>query len=366
MADEKYISKIQMPGTDGQLYKIKDEGARELIETISAGSVVWAGVTTTELTDGGTTSTIIVNGKEVLAKKGLMAAYVPTGETQAREFIYNGEIWQELGGLGMLKAFAYADQGEVSITPEGSNASSSVSFAAHTKDKVLGEATTFSVSDANISFSGGSTATVLKSDVTATVPKTTGTTKYLKVAHSGTAATVNKGYTPSKKSLETASAATVTYAGEAGESASWSASVNNETLSFSWTTNTPTTLPTFGSQTVATGALKDGSDIVTGITTTGTTSVYPSVSLSTADSTSSGAIGYVASVTEDGTNNVSFATSGHTATAITDVGTGTVSGQSATASSTDLVDAITVLGAATAAAQKFTGTAGTHTVTPKT
>lgn len=84
----------------------------------------WLGVTTSELSDGSTTNPITINGESVTAVSGDIVQTT----TGAREFIFNGTAWQELGSsVGTLKAFAYADTGDVTITPKGSNASSSVS-----------------------------------------------------------------------------------------------------------------------------------------------------------------------------------------------------------------------------------------------
>lgn len=64
MADTQYISSMTLPSATGpQLYYIKDAEARELIETISAGSVVWGGITTTPLEDGSTATSIVIDGK---------------------------------------------------------------------------------------------------------------------------------------------------------------------------------------------------------------------------------------------------------------------------------------------------------------
>ena len=83
----------------------------------------WLGVTTTSLTDGSTTNPITIGGQSVTAVSGDIVQ-----DSNGQEFIFNGTAWQALGSsVGTLKAFAYADTGDVTITPKGSNASSSVS-----------------------------------------------------------------------------------------------------------------------------------------------------------------------------------------------------------------------------------------------
>lgn len=83
----------------------------------------WLGVTTTSISDGSTTNPITIGGQSVTAVSGDIV------QTSGRaEFIFNGTAWQELGtSVGTLKAFAYADTGEVTIKPKGSNSASAVS-----------------------------------------------------------------------------------------------------------------------------------------------------------------------------------------------------------------------------------------------
>jgi hypothetical protein len=83
----------------------------------------WLGITTTTLTDGSTTNPITINGNSVTAVSGDIVQ-----DSNGQEYIFNGTSWQAFGGsIGSLKAFAYVDTGTVTITPKGSNASSSVS-----------------------------------------------------------------------------------------------------------------------------------------------------------------------------------------------------------------------------------------------
>lgn len=339
-----YLSKITLPS--GNTYDIKDQGARDLIAELM-NYTEYLGVTTTILTDGSTTNPITINGESVTAVNGDIATY------NSDEFIFNGTVWQKFGDLSGLRAFAYADTGTVTIQPAGTNADSAVSFAAHT------------------------TASVLKDTVTATVPKTSSTTKYLTANASGaevqidtTAAAVTgyaspntetfvKSYPGSIKKLATTSIPNVTSVGTA---ANWSATVENETLTFSWTANTPATLGT--AITAATGKVAttdtNGDSVLIGLGTATTDTAIkslgtpstenvaktisvktqPNISLTSGDSTSTGAVSYVSAIGTSGTNNVTFNTSGNTAAAIT------------------------ALGAGTAAAQTFTGTSATHTVNP--
>ena len=232
----------------------------------------WLGVTTTALTDGATTNPIVISGNNVTAVNGDIVQTSGNG----LEFIFNGNLatpaWQQLGAsVGTLKAFAYADEGEATFTPGGSNAASAVTFSGGTTDNVLGADTTFT----------------------------------------NASSTVTLG-TPVTGALETASVAPF---GSAGTLPTWTATVANEELTFSWSAGT---LPAAGTNvTVATGQVvssdPSGDSVVTGMPSSGNTAAAQTITVGTNDS----------------------------------------------------VTAVTGVGTATAAAQVFTGTQQTITVTPK-
>lgn len=121
------ISKITLPS--GTTYDFKDATARSQIAALT-NYTAFAGVTTTELTDGSTTSTIVVGGNNVTAQTGMITTY------GGKEFIWNGSAWQEFGDLSALGNLAYADTASASYTPAGSisgsftGSSSSVSITA--------------------------------------------------------------------------------------------------------------------------------------------------------------------------------------------------------------------------------------------
>ena len=106
MADTKIISKVAV-GSDQ--YELRDLDAQSRIEALESYTD-YLGVTTTELTDGASTNPITIGGESVTAKKGNIANY------GAKEFIYNGTIWQEFGDLSALGALAYEDSAEVTGT----------------------------------------------------------------------------------------------------------------------------------------------------------------------------------------------------------------------------------------------------------
>lgn len=201
MAD---ISKITMPS--GTTYDIKDATARELIEEL-AGYSSFLGVTTTALSDGATTNPITVNEQSVTAKSGDIAAYGP------KEFIFNGSAWQEFGDLSGLGSLAFKNSATGSFTPNGNvnvtvtdNAQGDLSFIESVGLKIGGASTGNYTPGGTIS-----TPTITVTPSTTTVNSIT-----------------NVGTLPS-----------------------FTATVENEVLSFGWSAGT---LPTKGSNTtVATG-----------------------------------------------------------------------------------------------------------------
>lgn len=92
-------------------YDIKDAFARERISQLGE-ALYWMGVTTTELTDGGTTNPITVNGESVTAEVGGMAQYDGT------EYVWSGSAWQEIGHAN-FGALAFKSSAQGSITPAG-------------------------------------------------------------------------------------------------------------------------------------------------------------------------------------------------------------------------------------------------------
>lgn len=94
------IKKITLP--TGTTYDIVDQGARDLIDEMS-GYTDFLGVTTTALTDGATTNPIKINNVDVTAKKGNIATY------GSAEFIFNGTTWQAFGDLSGLGDLAFKD-----------------------------------------------------------------------------------------------------------------------------------------------------------------------------------------------------------------------------------------------------------------
>ena len=107
------ISKITLP--TGTTYDIKDATAREEIATIVGGNVVrFIGVSTTEITDGGSQTPTIAGWSDTV-KAGDICFY------GAAEFIWgNDSKWHETGDLSSLGSLAYKNSASGTITPSGS------------------------------------------------------------------------------------------------------------------------------------------------------------------------------------------------------------------------------------------------------
>jgi len=371
------VKELTLPS--GNSYYLKDEDVRnwigtgsssgaeyrisELEEEVAAlsNATHWLGITTTSLEDGSTTNPITINGESVTAVSGDIVQ-----DTNANEFIFNGTAWQQFGGsIGTLKAFAFVDTGTVTITPQGTNASSSVTFSGGTSDSVLGADTTFTNASSSVSFSGGTDDTVLGADTTFT--------------NSSSSVSFSGGTDDSVLGADTTftnASSSVSFSGQAdgklvqtsvpnvtsvGSAASWGATVDNEVLTFSWT---PDVVPTLGTAiSVATGDVSSTGTGDTVVTAVGTgTAAAQTITVGSNDT--------VTAITGIGTATAAAQTitvgSNDEVTAITDIGTGTAAAQTITVGTNDPVTAVTDIGTGTAAAQTFTGTQATHTVYPDT
>lgn len=241
------ISKITLPS--GTTYDIKDAQAREDIEAlqgIAAGGIQLVGKTTTAISDGSTTSTIVVNSANHNAIKGDLVFY------ESKEFVWDGSKWLEFGDMGSLGALAYKDSASTNYTPAGS-----VSQPTFTGTSLT--------STGNFTPAGGVTvSTKTTSNKTATVSKAaSGTATYTpegsvsKPTFTGSATSVSVTGTPtgsvSKPSITvTPTTETVNSITAVGTLPSWSATVANENLTIAWAAGT---LPTKGAnQSVMTAA----------------------------------------------------------------------------------------------------------------
>ena len=158
----KYLSKLTVGSTT---YDLKDSKAWSDIADIKSsitGAMHFLGTSTTALSDGlemvdsnpseGQIIEVTIAGVKyrkaapaqgddwVQLNSGDVATYKSSAEGAVElEFVYNDVThkWQEYGSTGSLKALAFKDNASASYTPAGTNASSSVSFSGTTSETVL-------------------------------------------------------------------------------------------------------------------------------------------------------------------------------------------------------------------------------------
>lgn len=106
------ISKITLPS--GATYDLKDAEARSQIQALTGGdAVVFMGVSTTAITDGGSQQPT-VGGETVTPAAGQLFFY------GTEEFIWGPDgKWHALGSLDSLGQLAYKDQATGNYTPSG-------------------------------------------------------------------------------------------------------------------------------------------------------------------------------------------------------------------------------------------------------
>ena len=235
------ISKITLPS--GTTYDIKDTTARSM----AGGGIQLKGTTTTALTDEATTNPITINGESYTAVNQDAVFY------GKKEFVFDGTKWHEFGDMSGLGDLATKDSVSATYTPAGSVSTPTITVTPSTTTKYV----------ASSSSGGGSaskeTVTVSKasSGTTTYTPQGsisvgTGTANY---TPAGSVGTPTITVTPSTVTKYVAGSSSGGGSVTAGSAASFTATVSNETLTLGWTANTPTavTLPTFSSQTIATG-----------------------------------------------------------------------------------------------------------------
>lgn len=174
MPDTKsYLSKVQLPS--GSIYHFKDADAWDKISDLESAitkAVHYAGITTTEVTDGSTVSTLIIDGESVTFTTDDAGAVVLYGE---REFIWNGAKWQEFGAAGSFGALAFKDSASGDYTPSGT-----VSVAVATTSNQTATVSTEEIDGSHAAtYTPAGSVTLTNENKTATVSKAaTGTATY--------------------------------------------------------------------------------------------------------------------------------------------------------------------------------------------
>lgn len=259
------IKQITLPS--GTTYDLRDSR----VDSIISQGTRWVGVTTTELADGSTTSTITIDGATHNAEIGDIASY------NNMEFIWNGTVWQEFGSTGSLKALAFKDSASGSVT--------------------VPKTYTFTGTSTSVSVSGTTTGSVseTKSNVSIS-PASSGTATYTPAGSVSVTPT-----TTSKYVAANATGGGSVTAGTAANCVLPTYTVSNEVLTItagSWTANTPTavTLPSFSKQTIATG-ITSSTFSGTGVRLVTDSQVLTGASFSGASMTSTGSVTATGGVT---------------------------------------------------------------------
>ena len=298
MADNPLISQVTIPsGSGSQTYDIKDSKARSDIATIYElieGGVNFIGVIADspahQISDGDTTNPVTI--KDGASTKSVTATAGDIVFQGTNEYIWDGTAWRAFGEATGLKAFAFADTGTASYTPQGSvskpsftGSSSSVSITATASDSgnytpagtistpsFTGSSSavtiTASASDSGNYTPAGSvsqptfTGTAFTSTGSVNIPTsaettltTSSTTLAVSKADSGTATYTPQGsVSGTAVTLNTTSVNSIT---AVGTLPSWSATVSGENLTFSWSAGT---LPTKGSATTVATSVKTVTD----------------------------------------------------------------------------------------------------------
>lgn len=139
MDDKKYLSKITL---GSNTYDLKDAEARQSIADIESsitGAMHYLGASSTAIADGDKTGPWTIDGVvyiasgtptsgQVLLKAGDVATY--DNGTKEMEFVWSGAAseWREYGSTGSLKALAFKDSATGDVTCAGTNAPSAVTF----------------------------------------------------------------------------------------------------------------------------------------------------------------------------------------------------------------------------------------------
>lgn len=155
------INQVTLPS--GTTYDLRDSR----VDSIISQGTRWVGVTTTALSDGSTTSTIVIDGASHTAEIGDITSY------NNMEFIWNGTVWQEFGSTGSLKALAFKDtaSGTVAVpkTYSFTGSSTSVSVSGTTAGSITPTKSAVTVSKAS---SGTATYTPQGSNASSSVSGT--------------------------------------------------------------------------------------------------------------------------------------------------------------------------------------------------
>lgn len=213
MAD---ISKITLPS--GTTYDIKDAVAR----STAGGGLSFKGVTTTEISDGSTVTSYVVNGETLTAANGDFVIY------DKKEFVYttSDNKWHELGDTSDLGDLAYKDDASGSYTPAGTVSQPTFTGSSMTATGTLTPSGSVTVAT-NATENKTATVSPAGSGDTTYTPAGSVSTPTISVSSAGSTATIHN---PTKATVATAVTAAAPGASAPSNSITYYA-VANETLS---------------------------------------------------------------------------------------------------------------------------------------
>lgn len=239
----------------------------------------YLGKTTTALSDNATTSPITVDGSSIVPTSGDITIY------SGREFIFDGQKWNEFGSTGSLGDMAFADTASGHVTVTNSDATTTVGIAntvntvttKYLKASASGGAVSAATNNSAIATLSAPTSTFLTglgtpttADAITELDKSTNTFLTGLGDASKSDAVTGLG-TPSYKTLATETVSTVSAKTDHSFkpvttmpiSGVFSTSVSGDTLTIGWTAPTPGAFGTeitcseitTGNKTLATGSL---------------------------------------------------------------------------------------------------------------
>lgn len=319
------------------------------------------GTTTTAISDGSTTNPITIGGVSVTAVSGDIVLY------QGKEFIWSGSKWDEFGSTGSLKAFAFADTGSGTVSYTKPTGGGSVTVpntvdTVTTKYAKIVKKTSGSVATngstaaiATLNKTSGTFLTGLGNPSTDTAIKeltVTNTTNFLTGLGSPTTASALTGIgaasygtlaTSSAYGVSALSNHTVSNVTSLGSLPSWSGSVSEGVLSFSWSAGSLPAKTDYTCSEVTRTSFTFATGAITAYTGTGA----PTNGVVTAQGTTTSASNFV--------TGYAATTSAAAVTAVTTKTTGTfVTGYASPASSSALTDVSAKTTAAVPTSYTFT------------
>ncbi len=345
------ISKITLPS--GNTYDIKDAVARQAIAGGMSKIIAWNGTSQPDVTKIPAGVTVTYNstdytGTLAAADADVTGFYFVYSSTQKDDSdVYDeytvvtsgaNKVWEKIGDT----ALTLPDFGALAFKDSVTAAASAVTFSGGTTDTVLGSDATFTTT------------------VTPTTTNINATASVAAVGADGTAAAVTGYANPSTDtfvqsvSAETGNklvTTTVPNVTSAGTASTWSFAMgsgdNAETLIISGANSTAPTLGT--AKTVATGSVASnggGAAVVTGVTVGNSASAITALGTPTTETVLKGV-----KVTSQPT--VALSTGATAGTGVISVATG-ITSATTTTNDKDQVTAVTNIGTGTAAAQNIT------------